>query len=77
MLSPSSASSSLSQNLWDSALQSIKKNHPLFRPNFSSDDWIENHGVWSLSEAAITLAVAEYQNTIESHNAHLSGEITS
>lgn len=73
---PSLATLSPASSAQESVLQDIKKNHPLFQPGFSADDWVENHGVWTLTEAAITLAVAEYQNSIESHNTRLTTQIT-
>ena len=73
--SPTSGPALSPQGLPDVALRTIRESHPLFRPSFTSDDWVENHGVFSLTEAAITLAVAAYRTQLEDHNTDIDGKV--
>lgn len=72
----SESSSAPSYSLQETVLTDIKKKHPLFRPQFSANDWVENHGFFSLTEAAITMTIAEYRTQIDIHNSDIDTQIS-
>ncbi len=72
----SSPSSFFPTNL-DSVFQVLKKSHPHFVPQFSTDDWVENSSIWSLSEAAIQNALEVYRKTLGEVNSGIERKIVS
>lgn len=59
----------------DAAIQMVKKDHPLFRANFHDNDWVEVDGFWTLTDAAIAWAIANYGDAISIHNTGLDEQI--
>lgn len=59
----------------DAAIQMMKKDHPLFRANFHDNDWVEVDGFWTLTDAAIAWAIANYGDAISIHNTGLDEQI--
>lgn len=59
----------------DAAVQIIRKDHPLFRANFNDNDWVEVDGSWTLTDAAIAWAIANYGDAISIHNTELDEQV--
>lgn len=59
----------------DAAIQMMRKDHPLFRANFHDNDWVEVDGLWTLTDAAIAWAIANYGDAISIHNTGLDEQI--
>lgn len=59
----------------DAVIQKMRKSHPLFRANFNDNDWVEVDGIWTLTDAAIAWAIANYGDAISIHNTGLDEQI--